>query len=132
MHFLIIVHCLISWDLWWSQQYLGQAVSLQQSECPEIRQCSFSSDRDSLNQSDLVIFSYSDISLNDMPPKYLLGPKWALFMPEPTERHRGRIWPQFFTMFDVLISYFPHSNIQMYSITLKCGMRTTDYLRLLK
>ena len=49
-----------------------------------------------------------------MPPKYAAGQKWGLFLPTPTDRHRGRVWSQFLPMFDLLISYFPNSNIQMY------------------
>ena len=61
-----------------------------------------------------MIYSYSDIDLTDMPPKYAAGQKWGLFLPKPTERHKGEVWSQFLPMFDVLISYFPNSNIQMY------------------
>ena len=49
-----------------------------------------------------------------MPPKYASGQKWSLFLPTPTERRKGEAWSQFLPMFDLLISYFPNSNIQMY------------------
>eukprot|EP00092_Neocalanus_flemingeri_P034527 GFUD01037545.1.p1 GENE.GFUD01037545.1~~GFUD01037545.1.p1 ORF type:complete len:292 (+),score=15.12 GFUD01037545.1:74-949(+) len=103
-----------SWSHWWTETNLGAASRLQKSNCPQLTKCSFSSDRNSLNNSNLVIYSYSDIDLTDMPPKYAAGQKWGLFLPKPTARHTGKVWSQFLPMFDVLISYFPNSNIQMY------------------
>ena len=59
----------------------------------------------------MVLFSYSDLAPGDMPPKYLVGQKWALFLPRPTRRHLagggGGQWSRYLPMFDVLISYFP-------------------------
>ena len=49
-----------------------------------------------------------------MPPKYAAGQKWGLFLPTPTDRHSGEKWSRFLPMFDLLISYYPNSNIQMY------------------
>jgi len=103
-----------SWSNWWLKTNLGASSRLEKSSCPQLTKCSFSSDRTSLNNSNLVIYSYSDINLQDMPPKYAAGQKWGLFLPQPTERHSGKLWSQFLPMFDILISYFPHSTIQMY------------------
>jgi len=103
-----------SWSHWWTDTNLGAASQLQKSNCPQLRQCSFSSDRTSLNSSNLIIYSYSDIDLSDMPPKYAAGQKWGLFLPTPTDRHSGEKWSRFLPMFDLLISYYPNSNIQMY------------------
>ena len=48
-----------------------------------------------------------------MPPKYLLGQKWALLLPKPTSRNRDPAWTQYLPMFDLLISYFPQANVPM-------------------
>ena len=103
-----------SWSNWWTGSYLGDRDASLAADCPQLSKCSFSTDRVRLNTSSLVLFSYGDTVLTDLPPKYLLAPKWGLFLSQPTKRHTGRIWNQFLPMFDVLISYFPNSNIQMY------------------
>ena len=95
-------------------QLTDQSLVSLATNCPQLSKCSFSTDRVRLNTSSLVLFSYGDTILADLPPKYLLKPKWGLFLSQPTKRHAGRIWNQFLPMFDVLISYFPNSDIQMY------------------
>ena len=104
-----------SWSNWWTKSKLGErGDAALAANCPQLSKCSFSTDRVRLNTSSLVLFSYADTVLTDLPPKYLLKPKWGLFLSQPTKRHSGRIWNQFLPMFDVLISYFPNSHIQMY------------------
>ena len=103
-----------SWSNWWTTSNLGEKDANLATNCPQLSKCSFSTDRVRLNTSSLVLFSYGDTILADLPPKYLLKPKWGLFLSQPTKRHAGRIWNQFLPMFDVLISYFPNSDIQMY------------------
>ena len=105
---------LFSWSNWWTKSNLGARDASLAANCPQLSKCSFSTDRVRLNTSSLVLFSYGDTVLADLPPKYLLTPKWGLFLSQPTKRHSGRIWNQFLPMFDVLISYFPNSDIQMY------------------
>ena len=108
-----------SWSTWWTPSYLGDSdqmtrLSETSSRCHHLSSCSFTTDRSSLNLSSLVVFSYSDINLLDMPPKYLLGQKWALFLPTPTQRHSSSsTWSHYLPMFDLLISYFPQSSVPM-------------------
>ena len=104
-----------SWSEWWSSTYLGHVPHVGATDtCQLLSKCSFSTDRSTLNISSVVMFSYGDINMAEMPPKYL-GQKWALFLATPTSRHAnaGR-WSQYLPMFDLLISYFPQSNIPMY------------------
>ena len=62
-------HC--SWSSWWSPAYLGDGGVAGQ--CDVTQRCSFTSDRAMVDNSSLVMFSYTDLRLSDMPPKYLLG-----------------------------------------------------------
>ena len=63
------IHC--SWSSWWSPAYLGDGGVAGQ--CDVTQRCSFTSDRAMVDNSSLVMFSYTDLRLSDMPPKYLLG-----------------------------------------------------------
>ena len=106
-------HYPCSWSSWWSPAYLGDGGVTAQ--CDLTKRCSFTSDRASLDNSSLVMFSYTDLLVTDMPPKYLLGQQWALFLPRPSPRHApDSDWARYLPMFDVLISYFPQSNIPMF------------------
>ena len=84
-----------SWSNWWTKSNLGDRDANLAADCPQLSKCSFSTDRVRLNTSSLVLFSYGDTVLTDLPPKYLLKPKWGLFLSQPTKRHSGRIWNQF-------------------------------------